>query len=173
MKQLDLNALTVIYNLCSLISFSQIIMNITEETEMNRRFDLWDYIVCVAMLAVSAAIGVYYALTGSKQSTTKEFLFGGKTMKVIPVAMSVLATFLSAITLLGVPAESYQFGIQYWIVNISYCFVIPVTAHIYVPLFYKLQVSSVNEVSGIHYLLFSENIFLIQVYLILFITEFC
>lgn len=120
-------------------------MNLTQEMEMNRRFDLWDYIVCVAMLSVSAGIGVFYAFTGTKQSTTKEFLFGGKTMKVIPVAMSVLATFLSAITLLGVPAESYQFGIQYWLINISYCFVIPITAQIYVPLFYKLQVSSVNE----------------------------
>lgn len=122
-------------------------MTTMEEMELNRRFDLWDYIVCVAMLAVSAGIGVFYAFTGTKQSTTKEFLFGGKTMKVIPVAMSVLATFLSAITLLGVPAEAYQFGIQYWLINISYCFVIPVTAHMYVPLFYKLQVSSVNEVS--------------------------
>ncbi|PRD32231.1 UNVERIFIED_CONTAM: slc5a12 [Trichonephila clavipes] len=113
--------------------------------ESNRRFDTADYAVCVAMLSVSALIGVFYAVTGSKQSTTKEFLFGGKNMKIIPVAMSVLATFISAITLLGVPAESYQFGIQYWLINISYCLMIPVTALIYVPLFFKLQVSSVNE----------------------------
>ncbi|GFQ97051.1 sodium-coupled monocarboxylate transporter 2 [Trichonephila clavata] len=113
--------------------------------ESNRRFDTADYAVCVAMLSVSALIGVFYAVTGSKQSTTKEFLFGGKNMKIIPVAMSVLATFISAITLLGVPAESYQFGIQYWLINISYCIMIPVTAQIYVPLFFKLQVSSVNE----------------------------
>ncbi|GIY22994.1 sodium-coupled monocarboxylate transporter 2 [Caerostris extrusa] len=66
-------------------------------------------------------------------------------MKIIPVAMSVLATFVSAITLLGVPAEAYQFGVQYWLINISYCLMIPVTAQIYVPLFFKLQVSSVNE----------------------------
>ncbi|GFS86674.1 sodium-coupled monocarboxylate transporter 2 [Nephila pilipes] len=113
--------------------------------ETNRRFDAADYAVCGAMLSVSAGIGVFYAVTGSKQSTTKEFLFGGKNMKIIPVAMSVLATFISAITLLGVPAESYQFGIQYWLINISYCLMIPVTALIYVPLFFKLQVSSVNE----------------------------
>ncbi|XP_055929194.1 sodium-coupled monocarboxylate transporter 2-like isoform X1 [Argiope bruennichi] len=115
------------------------------EKEMNKRFDTADYAVCVAMLSVSAGIGVFYAITGSKHNTTKEFLFGGKNMKIIPVALSVLATFVSAITLLGVPAESYQFGIQYWLINISYCFMIPVAAHIYTPLFFKLQVSSVNE----------------------------
>ncbi|CAL1274534.1 unnamed protein product [Larinioides sclopetarius] len=113
--------------------------------ETNQRFETADYAVCIAMLSVSAGIGVFYAITGSKQSTTKEFLFGGKNMKIIPVAMSVLATFISAITLLGVPAESYQYGIQYWLINISYCFMIPVAAHIYTPLFFNLQVSSVNE----------------------------
>ncbi|GIY25711.1 sodium-coupled monocarboxylate transporter 2 [Caerostris darwini] len=113
--------------------------------DLSRSFDTADYAVFVAMLSVSAGIGVFYAVTGSKQSTTKEFLFGGKNMKIIPVAMSVLATFVSAITLLGVPAEAYQFGVQYWLINISYCLMIPVTAQIYVPLFFKLQVSSVNE----------------------------
>ncbi|XP_035222452.1 sodium-coupled monocarboxylate transporter 2-like isoform X2 [Stegodyphus dumicola] len=138
-------------------------MNITIPSEMSRRFDLADYAVCIAMLAISAGIGVFYAVTGTKQSTTKEFLFGGKTMKVLPVAMSVLATFLSAITLLGVPAESYQFGIQYWMVNIAYCFVIPVTAHIYVPLFYKLQVSSVNELLYTAFVIYAPSLVLSQV----------
>ncbi|XP_054709246.1 sodium-coupled monocarboxylate transporter 1-like [Uloborus diversus] len=110
-----------------------------------QRFDIADYAVCGAMLAVSVGIGVFYAIKGSKVNTTKEFLFGGKKMKVLPVALSILATFLSAITLLGVPAESYQFGLMYWMINISYCVMIPLSAHIYVPLFYKLQVSSVNE----------------------------
>lgn len=123
------------------------------DSQSHRKFDLSDYGVCIAMLGVSAGIGVFYAIAGRKQNTTKEFLFGGKTMNVIPVGLSVLATFLSAITLLGVPAESYQFGIQYWLINISYCFMLPVVAHIYVPLFYKLQVSSVNEVMLIQFLL--------------------
>lgn len=114
--------------------------------DANRRFDAADYGVCGAMLSVSAGIGVYYAVVGAKKNTTKEFLFGGKNMSVLPVAMSVLATFISAITLLGVPAESYQYGVQYWMINLSYCLMIPVIAQIYVPLFYKLQVSSVNEV---------------------------
>ncbi|KAG8202012.1 hypothetical protein JTE90_010383 [Oedothorax gibbosus] len=121
------------------------ITNTTMEPDTNRRFDSADYAVCGLMLSVSAGIGVYYAVKGAKNNTTKEFLFGGKTMKVIPVAMSVLATFISAITLLGVPAESYQYGVQYWIINLSYCLMIPVIAQVYVPLFYKLQVSSVNE----------------------------
>lgn len=110
-----------------------------------RRFGATDYAVFAVMLFVSAAIGVFYGCTGNKQSTTSEFLFGEKSLKILPVSISVLATFLSAISLLGVPAEVYQFGIQYWMVNIAYCLMLPVTAHLYMPVFYKLQVSSIYE----------------------------
>lgn len=33
-------------------------------------FSAWDYVVVVAMMAVSAGIGIYYRFTGGKQKTT-------------------------------------------------------------------------------------------------------
>jgi len=50
-----------------------------------------DYLVFAAMLCVSAGIGLYYGCTGSKQSTTSEFLLGGKKMGIFPVGMSLAA----------------------------------------------------------------------------------
>lgn len=57
------------------------------------------------MLCASAAIGIYYACTGGKQKTAGEFLLGDRQMQTFPVAMSLLASFLSSVTLLGIPAE--------------------------------------------------------------------
>ena len=68
---------------------------------------------------------VYYAFWGAKQNTTSEFLMAGRNMGVFPVAMSLLASFMSAITLLGTPAEVYQFGTMYWLIVFCNFLVIP------------------------------------------------
>ncbi|GBM82984.1 Sodium-coupled monocarboxylate transporter 1 [Araneus ventricosus] len=72
---------------------------------------------------------------------------GGRSLSVFPVAMSVLASFMSAITLLGTPVEVYRYGTQYIIINIAFCLVIPATAYLYLPVFFNLGVTSAYEVS--------------------------
>lgn len=56
-------------------------------------------------------------------------------------------SFMSAITLLGTPAEIYQFGTQYITLVLSYPFVIGSTIVCYLPVFYKLGVSTSYEVT--------------------------
>ncbi|XP_077555158.1 sodium-coupled monocarboxylate transporter 1-like [Haemaphysalis longicornis] len=97
------------------------------------------------MLVVSAAIGVYYAFWGTRKETTDEFLMGGRTLRVLPVALSILASFMSAITLLGTAAEIYVYGTQYMLIVVSYCLVIPASAYLYMPVFHGLQITSVYE----------------------------
>ncbi|KAL1437895.1 hypothetical protein MTO96_048582 [Rhipicephalus appendiculatus] len=97
------------------------------------------------MLMVSAGIGVYYALFGSKKVSTDEFLMGGRTLSAFPVALSILASFMSAITLLGTASEVYLAGTQYVLICVSYCFVIPATAYFYMPIFHHLQLTSAYE----------------------------
>lgn len=50
-----------------------------------------DYLVLAVVLTLSAAIGFYYAFTGGKQRTTKEYLFADKNMHWLPVSCSLLA----------------------------------------------------------------------------------
>lgn len=109
------------------------------------RFTIWDYLVFAGMLCVSASIGIYYAFFGSKNATPDEFLMGSRNLRVAPVALSILASFMSAITLLGTATEMYVYGTQYLLIILSYCFVIPATAYLYMPIFYKLQVTSAYE----------------------------
>ena len=48
-------------------------------------------------------------------SKTNEYLTGNSSISSVPIAFSLLASFYSATSLLGIPAEVYQYGIQYWI----------------------------------------------------------
>lgn len=41
-------------------------------------------------------------------------------MPILPVAFSLMASFISSITILGVSNEIYQFGTQFVIINFSY-----------------------------------------------------
>lgn len=111
------------------------------------RFSAWDYVVFAIILAIASVIGLFYGCTGSKQSSTAEFLMAGRSMSVLPVALSLLASFISAILLLGTPAEIAVYGTQYWMIIVSFFFVIPVTAYMFLPVFYRLQVTSVFEVT--------------------------
>ncbi len=48
----------------------------------------------------------------NETAATDEFLMGGRKMPVLPIALSLLTTFLSGIVLLGTPAEIYQKGMS-------------------------------------------------------------
>ncbi|XP_066265982.1 sodium-coupled monocarboxylate transporter 1-like [Branchiostoma lanceolatum] len=114
-------------------------------SEGELRFSGWDYAVFSFMFGVSIAIGFYYACTGGKQRTQREFLLADRSMSVLPVSLSLLASFMSAITVLGTPAEVYTNGTMYWMFAVTYVFVIVLTAHLFLPTFYRLGVTSTNE----------------------------
>ena len=68
-----------------------------------------------------------------------------KKASVLPVAFSLMASFMSAITLLGVTMENYTYGTQFVMINISYLLSTPVAAYVFLPVFHKLQSASVYQ----------------------------
>ncbi|GAB0176620.1 sodium-coupled monocarboxylate transporter 1 [Grus japonensis] len=111
------------------------------------RFTVWDYVVFAAMLLISAVIGVYYAFVGGGQKTSKDFLMGGRSMSALPVALSLTASFMSAVTVLGTPAEIYRYGAIFCIFAITYGLVVLCSAEIFLPVFYKLGITSTYELN--------------------------
>ncbi|OXB65173.1 hypothetical protein ASZ78_005289 [Callipepla squamata] len=109
------------------------------------RFTVWDYVVFAAMLVVSAVIGIYYAFAGGGQKTSKDFLMGGRSMSAVPVALSLTASFMSAVTVLGTPAEIYRYGAIFCIFAITYALVVLCSAEIFLPVFYRLGITSTYE----------------------------
>lgn len=98
------------------------------------------------MLAFSALIGLFYAIKDRNKINTKDFLLAGGKMNPIPVALSILASFMSAITLLGTPSEMYNYSSMYFYIGLGYLFTIALATHVFIPVFYKLRVTSAYEV---------------------------
>ncbi|XP_068144996.1 putative sodium-dependent multivitamin transporter [Drosophila tropicalis] len=108
-------------------------------------FDAWDTAVLASILVISALIGIYYRYTGGKQKTTKEYLMADQSMTTFPVSFSLMASFMSAISLMGVSNESYQFGTMICVLNIAYWVSTPIAAYIFLPVFYRMRTTSVYE----------------------------
>lgn len=132
----------------------------------NFRFHLIDYLVFGAMLVFSASVGVYYAYfskSKKKQESTDaldeekakndfgsksmlEYLLGSRKLKSFPVAMSLVASYISGVTVLGTPAEIYNYGTQYWLIIFPIFLMGFVVAYVYLPVFCSLKVNSSYEV---------------------------
>ncbi|XP_030585093.1 sodium-coupled monocarboxylate transporter 1 [Archocentrus centrarchus] len=108
-------------------------------------FAVWDYVVFAGIILVAAGIGLFQAIRGRKETSSEEFLLGGRQMTAVPVAMSLTASFMSGITVIGTPAEAYRFGSAFWLFGFAYAIMSAITAEIFVPLFYRLGITSAYE----------------------------
>ncbi|CAG4915433.1 unnamed protein product [Colias eurytheme] len=108
-------------------------------------FGPWDYVIMAATLIASVVIGLYFKFTGGKQKTNEEYLLADRNMSIFPVAVSLMASFMSAITLLGVSAENYYYGMIFVVINLSYGIATPIASHLYLPVFFGLQKTSTYE----------------------------
>ncbi|XP_005532783.2 PREDICTED: sodium-dependent multivitamin transporter [Pseudopodoces humilis] len=108
-------------------------------------FTAIDYGIFALLLVLSSAIGLFYALSGDRQRTVQEFLLANRDMGCLPVALSLLASFQSAVAILGVPAEIFRFGTEYWFLGCSYFLGLLIPAHIFIPVFYRLRITSTYE----------------------------
>ncbi|XP_075271258.1 sodium-dependent multivitamin transporter [Opisthocomus hoazin] len=108
-------------------------------------FTAIDYSIFAGLLVLSSGVGLFYALSGQRQRTPQEFLLAGRSMACLPVALSLLATFQSAVAVLGVPAEVFRFGTEYWFLGCSYLLGLLIPAHVFIPVFYRLRITSAYE----------------------------
>ncbi|XP_057603264.1 sodium-coupled monocarboxylate transporter 2 [Hippopotamus amphibius kiboko] len=110
-----------------------------------KNFAVWDYVVFAALFIVSSGIGVFFAIKERKKATSREFLIGGRQMTFGPVALSLTASFMSAVTILGTPSEVYRFGASFILFFIAYTFVIIFTSELFLPVFYRSGITSTYE----------------------------
>ncbi|GBN70860.1 hypothetical protein AVEN_46066-1 [Araneus ventricosus] len=103
--------------------------------------------VFVVMLVVSVGIGIFFQLT-SKKKTNEEYLLAGKDMSILPVAFSLFATFMSATTLMGIPAEMYLYGTNMAFLNIGFIIGPIITSYVFLPIYFANDVSTAYEVSN-------------------------
>ncbi|XP_041834065.1 sodium-coupled monocarboxylate transporter 1-like [Melanotaenia boesemani] len=104
-----------------------------------------DYVVFVLMLVVSAGIGAYYAWVDRSKKSSGHYLTAGSKLTALPVSMSLTVSIMSSITVLSNPAEVYRFGAIYGLIGIAYVLSIVITSEIFLPVFYRLGITSIYE----------------------------
>ncbi|XP_071558736.1 putative sodium-dependent multivitamin transporter isoform X2 [Temnothorax nylanderi] len=112
-----------------------------------------DYAVVGVLILISSGIGVYYWFTGGRQKSTEEYFMANKSMRVIPVAIGLMVSYLSAVSLLGVSSENYVYGTQYAVINIAYGLATPFAAYFYLPYLQKRFGTTTRLIASFAFLL--------------------
>ncbi|TKR96431.1 hypothetical protein L596_010446 [Steinernema carpocapsae] len=120
---------------------------------MTHRYQLGviDYLLFGAFMCISVGVGLYYAILDKlkkpmeKKKTTDEYLMGGRSMSFLPVVLSLVTTFMSGITLFGIPAEIYEHGAVLMLQYLTMPLAIIVLGYIFIPIFYNLGSVSIYE----------------------------
>jgi len=113
---------------------------------MTSTFHVADYVVMALFLLISAGIGLYFGMF-KKQRTTDEYLLGGRQLHLIPVSISLLVTYQSAISVLGLPMEGYVYDLMWLYMQFAIMLSSIVQAFLVVPLLHPLYLTTSYEVS--------------------------
>uniref|UniRef100_A0A336K9Y8 CSON001903 protein n=1 Tax=Culicoides sonorensis TaxID=179676 RepID=A0A336K9Y8_CULSO len=130
-------------------------MDILNVTDTLKRFNWPDYLIFMVMLLICCSIGVYFGWEDHKKKSCStavsrnggalDYLVGGRTMKVLPVSMSLVASLISGIGILGTSTEIYVYGTQYCYILIGIVLSAFVLHYLYLPVFHDLKLTSLYE----------------------------
>ncbi|HOE10053.1 MAG TPA: sodium/solute symporter [bacterium] len=111
-------------------------------------FTLLDYAVILLYLIATIAVGIWFT---RGQKSTSDYFLAGRSIAFLPAAISILATDLSAISYMGVPAWVFEKDLQYPLGIILMPLGMILVGIVFVPLFYRLRIFTVYEYLGMRY----------------------
>ncbi|KAB7496454.1 Sodium-coupled monocarboxylate transporter 2 [Armadillidium nasatum] len=106
-------------------------------------FSVVDNCVFAGMLIISAVIGLYISCKGSK--SPEEFLMGNRSLKPLPVSLSLITSYIHAVATIGLPAEVYANGLQISTITLGCSLAIIFSSYFLLPVLYSLKLTSINE----------------------------
>jgi len=95
---------------------------------------LIDWLILAGYCVVVLAIGWW---AGRGESNDEAYFLGGRKMPVWAVAMSLVATALSAATFIGGPQDAFAGNLTYLTLNIGQVLGVLVVAYLFIPAFYR------------------------------------
>lgn len=105
-----------------------------------------DWLVLLGYFALIVGSGVWFSRV--RQRGTEDYFLGGRRMPAWAVAVSIVATSMSAASFIGVPEESYRGNLTYLATNIGMMIAAVVIATVFVPVFYRNRVQTIYELLG-------------------------
>jgi SSS family transporter len=104
-----------------------------------------DYSVLLLLLVLMVVIGLYL---GREEESTTDFFLGGRKIPWWAACLSFVATEISAVTLIAVPAVAYMENWEYAQFFIGSFLARVVIAFLFIPAFYQFNCTSIYEFLG-------------------------
>jgi len=101
-----------------------------------------DYSVLLVLLALLIFVGIYF---GREEKSTHDFFLGGRKIPWWAACLSFVATEISAVTLISVPAIAYMENWEYAQFFIGSFLARVVIAFLFIPAFYNYNCTSIYE----------------------------
>lgn len=105
-------------------------------------FGTFNWTIVIAYLLANILLG--YILS-KKVKSAKDYYVGDRSTPWWAIGISVLATYVSAMTFLGAPAWSYNMGLSVIAIHLNYPLVIIIVMALFVPFFMQTGVVSIYE----------------------------
>ncbi|KAG8176369.1 hypothetical protein JTE90_018944 [Oedothorax gibbosus] len=128
-----------------------------------------DYFVLGVSLIIPVVIGLKFRNSGGKHASVGEYFLAGRKAGMFPVVMSASVTCLSAILMIGTPAEVYKYGPIFVYRTFTMALGQIVAGLVFLPVYFQCGISSIYEYLEIRYGKFTRyaisTIFLLQMVL--------
>ena len=102
----------------------------------------------IDLIVVGLAIIILFVISyifGREEKDTKDFFVGGRKVPSIVACLSFVATEVSALTIIGVPATAYSENWQYLQFFVGSATARVMVAFLFIPVFYKYDFTSIYE----------------------------
>ena len=103
---------------------------------------LADFSVMASLLALMVGVGFFFR---RRQTSTEEFFLGGRKVPGWAAALSFVATEVSAVTIISVPATAYRENWEYLQFFIGSAAARIVIATLFIPAFYKFHCTTIYQ----------------------------
>ncbi|XP_077533102.1 sodium-coupled monocarboxylate transporter 1-like [Haemaphysalis longicornis] len=112
-----------------------------------------EYAAFLLFTGASLIIGLYFSVIRKTQplSVIDEIFLGSKSLKTLPLGLSILASVASATGVIGYPAHLYAYGFHTGWIVVSNLLYIPIAVVLVVPVLYKLKITSIFQYVRMRY----------------------
>jgi len=113
-------------------------------------FSWQDYLVFAISLAIPLGIGIFFFFYKRKLQSTESFLVGDRSLNAVPVGISLVVSGLNGVFIIGHSAEMHYHGVKMTYNFIALVIFTVVSAHVFIPQYRRMKLTSVYEVRCAH-----------------------
>ncbi|KAL1437144.1 hypothetical protein MTO96_049130 [Rhipicephalus appendiculatus] len=105
-----------------------------------------EYVVFGVLMLSNLLVGLYFSFgRRSRDGGTSEAFLGDRSLGTLPLSLSVLASLVTAVGVVGLTAHFYRYGLHLLWGSLTVFCLVPFIARVVVPVIYRLRVTSVFE----------------------------